>query len=220
MNGRNNEQRFCWEQIHRTNRLFRVSHLFASPHMSNQLLALHALFASIELLNGEISEELVAQKKLDWWRTELLQHDAGDSQHPVVRQLHASGAVRKLPGSLIAGLLDSAERRFDALAPADENDLLRLCKEIYLPQVLLESALGDVEVTPGSYKHAMLSNGGLIQLLRQGVRRIENAFWWIPLSLLARYKINRRELNSLSDSDGLRALFNHVLIPTGRSANT
>jgi len=135
-------QHFCWEQILRTNRLFRVSHLFAPPQLSDQLLALYALFASIELLNCELSEELVARRKLDWWRGELLERDATDSHHPVVRHLSETGALRKLPESMLRLLLDSAESRFDALTPIDEDDFLRLCREIYRPQVLLESALG------------------------------------------------------------------------------
>jgi len=212
-------QQFCWEQILRTNRLFRVSHLFAPPQLSDQLLALYALFASIELLNCELSEELVARRKLDWWRGELLERDATDSHHPVVRHLSETGALRKLPESMLRLLLDSAESRFDALTPIDEDDFLRLCREIYRPQVLLESALGGVDEALNSFNTAMLFNGGLIQLLRESGQRKENAFWWIPLSLLARFKVNRTELETFDDAKMLQALFTHTLELRGQSAD-
>lgn len=214
-----NVQRFCWEQVLRTNRLFRVSHLFAPAQMSDQLLALHALFASIELLNWEISEELVARRKLAWWRAELLQRDAAHSQHPVVRHLYASGALRKLPESALRVLLDGAESRIDALAPANEDAFMRLCQEIYRPQVLLESALGGGDPAPDSFDAAMLFNGGLIQLLRENGRRKEHAFWWIPLSLLARFKLKRKEIEVMEESEMLQALFTHVLELRGPSAD-
>jgi phytoene synthase len=210
MAGNDIVQRYCWEQILRTNRLFRVSHLFAPRQMLDQLLALHALFASIELLNCEISEELVARRKLDWWRAELLERDAADSRHPVVVHLLKTGALMKLPESTLRLLLDSAESRFDALAPTDEADFLRLCQEIYRPQVLLESALGEFDVTLNPFNAATLINGGMIQLLRESCRRRENAFWWIPLSLLARFNVNRRKLEDLHDSEVLQALFTHI----------
>ena len=214
-----NVQRFCWEQILRTNRLFRVSHLFAPPQMSDQLLALHALFASIELLNCEISEELVAHRKLDWWRVELLERDAAASRHPVVSHLFKTGTLMKLPESTLRLFLDSAESRFDALAPTDEVEFLRLCREIYRPQVLLESALGEFDATLNSFNAATLFTGGMIQLLRESCRRKENAFWWVPLSLLARFKINRKELEDFHDSEVLQALFIHILEIRGQSVD-
>lgn len=219
MAGHDDAQRFCWEQILRTNRLFRISHLFAPPQTSDQLLALHALFASIELLNSEISEELVARKKLDWWRAELLEHDVADSRHPVVLHLCATGALRKLPESSLKLLLDGAESRLDALAPTDEDAFKRLCHEIYHPQVLLELALGGTDQALNSFNPVMLFNGGLTQLLRESSRRKENAFWWIPLSLLARFKVNRTELEVLHFSQVLQALFAHILQLRGQTAH-
>ncbi len=187
--------------------------------MSDQLLALHALFASIELLNCEISEELVARQKLAWWRVELLQRDTADSQHPVVRHLYATGALRKLPEPALRLLLDGAESRIDALAPANEDDFIRLCQEIYRPQVLLESALGGLDPDLDSFDAAMLFNGGLIQLLRENGRRKEHAFWWIPLSLLARFKLNRKEIEAMEESEMRQALFTHILELRGPSAD-
>ena len=213
-----NDERFCWEQILRTNPLFRISQLFAPQKVSPQLLALYALFASIEHLNSGISEESVARTKLDWWRAELLVRAAADSNHPVVRYLHATGAAKKLPESAVRLLLDSAGARFDALAPADEHDLHRFCQAIYRPQVLLEAALEQGNVALDSLNPAMLVNGGLVQLLRESSRRKENAFWWIPLNLLARFKVTRNQLEAMQDAAGAQALFNQLFEWAGQGA--
>jgi phytoene synthase len=205
-----NVEQFCWEQVLRTNPLFRISHLFAPPETSPQLLALYALFASIEHLNSGISEESVARTKLEWWRAELLERDAAKSNHPVVRHLHATGAAKKLPEPAVRLLLESAGARLDALAPADEHELRSLCQSIYRPQVLLEAALGEGNIALDSLNPVMLVNGGLVQLLRESSRRKENAFWWIPLNLLARFKVTRNQLESMQDSAVAQALFNQL----------
>ncbi len=58
-----NDRQQCWERVLKSNKLFRISHLFAPDEFSGALLALHALFASIEQISSEVSDELVARKK-------------------------------------------------------------------------------------------------------------------------------------------------------------
>ena len=205
-----NVEQFCWEQVLRTNPLFRISHLFATREASPQLLALYALFASIEHLNSGISEESVTRTKLEWWKAELLAQDIAESNHPVVRHLHGTGVAKKLPDPAVRLLLASAGSRIDALAPADEDELRSLCQSIYRPQVFLEAALEEGDVALGSLNPAMLVNGGLLQLLRESSRRKENVFWWIPLNLLARFKVTRDQLESMRDSAVAQALFNQL----------
>jgi phytoene synthase len=218
MDQNGNAERFCWEQVLRTNPLFRISQLFSPPEYSPQLLALYALFASIEHLNSGISEESVARTKLEWWRAELLERDAADSNHPVVRYLHETGVAKKLPEPAVRRLLESAGARIDALAPADEEDLRSLCQAVYGPQVLLEAALEEGETALDSLSPAMLVNAGLVQLLRESRRRKENVFWWIPLNLLARFKVTRNQLDARQDSAVTQALFNQIFECTGQGA--
>jgi hypothetical protein len=65
MTPRSNDQQFCWERILESNSLYRVSHFFAPNGFADQLLALHALFASIDLLSSKTRDETVTRKKLD-----------------------------------------------------------------------------------------------------------------------------------------------------------
>jgi phytoene synthase len=204
----NNVQRFCWEQVLRTNRLFRVSHLFCPAPLADQLLALHALFASIELASCEVTDETVALRKINWWRGELSNRQAAQSSHPVISHLNASGALEKLPAVALRALLSNADARIDASAPTDEDEFLLLCQGVYRPQVQLELAVGGIDV---AFDDAKMVSGGLIQLLRESNKRKENALWWVPLNLLARFGIKRSDLEAFQDSDALRALFTHLL---------
>jgi hypothetical protein len=90
----NNDQYFCWERVLKSNSLFRVSHLFAPQEFAGQLLALHALFASIDQVRSEVSEELVARKKLDWWRFELLPGNISKSRDEALVSNHLMVACK------------------------------------------------------------------------------------------------------------------------------
>ena len=176
--------------------------------MADQLLALHALFASIELVCCEVTDEIVAHRKINWWRDELSERQAAQSNHPVVRHLHASGALKKVPAAALRALLGSVEARIETSAPTDEDEFLLLCQGVYRPQVELELAIGGID---GAFNDEKLMTGGLIQLLRENNKRKENAFWWVPLNLLARFNIKRSDIEAFQDSKALRALFTHLL---------
>ena len=207
----NNDQYFCWERVLKSNSLFRVSHLFAPREFAGQLLALHALFASIDQVRSEVSEELVARKKLDWWRFELLPGNISKSRHPVVRHLNETGAAQCLPGKSLENLLETAEARLDTQAPSDMEGLRRLCRGIFQPRMVLECALSGQDEALVSNHLMVACKGGMLQLLRESYAQADHAFWWVPLNKLARFGVSRQELRENSDSDASRSLFREVL---------
>ena len=204
-----NNQEFCRERTLRSNPLFRVSHLFAPTDFAGQVLALHALFASIDQLSSEIGDEFVARRKLDWWRTELSPENINKSNHPVVRYLIDTGAAGSLPGKTLELFLDAAEVRLAARAPTDQEELNLLCELIYQPRVLLECALSQ-EDTPVSGLSEIAQTGGLLQLMRESNARENNILWWIPLNVLARFGVTRAGLGNDPDSQNTRAVFEAV----------
>jgi len=211
MTPNNNDQNFCWERVLKSNCLFRVSHLFAPQQFAGQLLALHALFASIDQVHSEVSEEQVARKKLDWWRYELLPGNISKSRHPVVRQMHETGAASALAEKSLENLPAAAESRLDAHAPSDMAGLVRLCQDIYQPRMVLECALSGQDLARISDHQMMACKGGLLQLLRESYSQAERAFWWVPMNKLARFGVNRQELRENRDSEAARGVFREVL---------
>ena len=204
-----NNQEFCRERVLRANPLFRVSHLFAPADFAGQVLALHALFASIDQLNSEIGDEFVARRKLDWWRTELSPENISKSNHPVVRYLIETGAASSLPGKTLELFLDTAEVRLAARAPTDQEELSLLCELIYQPRVLMEYALSQDE-TPVFGLSEMAQTGGLLQLLRERNTSKNNILWWVPLNVLARFGVTRAGLGNDPDSQNARGVFEAV----------
>lgn len=195
--GRNqtNAVRFCWEQVLRTNPLFRISTAFAPAGHGAQLLPLYALFGVVEEICSEHSDEDLARRKLDWWRQECGRLGSQGSEHPILRELVASGAYAALRKDSLAQLFDDAESRLDPEAPASLDQLQALCRNLSLPQFELELSLwGMDQPLPQALESAAAANG-LAQLLREAARRRPPAdYWWLPLTLLARHGISRADI--------------------------
>ena len=94
--GKGNDRHFCLEQVGKSNRLFRISQVFAPRHCAEKLLPLYALFSVVEQICSNISDEDVAHSKLNWWRNECLQNIPADSRHPVMKELSRTGALDDL----------------------------------------------------------------------------------------------------------------------------
>ena len=210
-----NDRQLCWERVLKSNKSFRISHLFAPEEYSGPLLALHALFASIDQLNSEVSEDLVARQKLDWWRFELSPGQIEQSRHPVIRHLVETGASALLPDSAVESLLDTADRRLDANPPSNMKEFNQLCHLIYQPRIDLECALCDLDRALFADRNAVAREGGFLQLLRESFVQANHGFWWIPLDSLARFGATRQDLRENSDEHTSRAVFSHILEGSG-----
>jgi len=195
-NKQTNEVRFCWEQVLRTNRLFRISAAFAPANRTEQLLPLYALFGAVEEISSEHSDEAVARRKLDWWRQEFAQLDGQESNHPILREFVRTGAHQALRKDSLAKLFDDAESRLDAAAPKDVADLRALCCGLSRPQFELELSLSGMQQVAPRSLDTYSAISGFAQLLREsGRRRPPVDYWWLPLTLMARHGLSRAEIS-------------------------
>jgi phytoene synthase len=207
-----NERRFCWEQVLRTNRVFRISQVFAPAGQSSRLLPLYALFSAVEEVGWECSDTEVARRKLDWWRSECARLAGGDSDHPILRELSRSGAHEALCRESLRRLFDNAESRLDAAAPADTDQLRELCRQLSQPQIALELSLWGGGRPSPELVNDLGTAIGLAQLLRESAsREPSRRYGWLPLNLLARHGVKRDEIARNPRAEPVRTLFAEVL---------
>ena len=213
---RANQRRFCWEQVQRTHRVFRISRVFAPPEQAPQLLPLYALFAAVEGICTEHADESVARHKLNWWRVECSGLAQGRSDHPVLRELIDSQAHDRLGEDSLMRLFAGAEARLDARAPSDMEALQSLCRELSRPQQALEAELGGAgESFPVAGSFA--ASRGLVQLLRESLPPgAVNRYWWLPNDLLARHACARAEAAQNPAGTRVQAVFSDLLTQAAR----
>jgi len=209
---RDNDLMFCWEQVSRTNRAFRISRVFAPRESFEKLLPLYALFSVVEQISSTVTDADIAESKLNWWRNECLHRNMAESQHPLVRELARTGAADLLPREPIAELFGGAGRRFSAVAPADMDALKEHCLEIYRPQLELELSVSGSRIASDDFDSGLLARNGLFQLVRESTRRAEQGgFWWMPLNSLARHGVSRMDIIRTPQSVNVAGLLKEVL---------
>jgi phytoene/squalene synthetase len=208
-----NERLFCWEQVQATNPLFRISRVFAPHEQAERLLPLYALFSVLEQLCSQASDLDLARRKLEWWRSECLQRSPAASGHPILKELSRTGADLTSDLQLLAELFDAVESRLDPTAPADLDDLERLCHFLSVPQYRLESRLCAADPSvEAQAPDGTCARNGLVQLIRESAGPGKaGRYWWLPLKLLARHGVSRAELGEKPDRPAVRALFGEIL---------
>ena len=218
-----NDRQFCWEQVGKSNRLFRVSQVFAPRDCAEKLLPLYALFSVAEQICSNISDEDTARSKLNWWRNECLQNKPGASRHPVLKELSRTGTLQDLHQESIAGLLDGVESRLYASAPPDMDALKGMCAELHRPQLELELGMSGLKGSVLEFKPGLLARNGMLQLVRESVHRKEQGgFWWIPLNSLARHGVSREDILTDPRSPAVTRLLAEIFIAAeswGRESN-
>jgi phytoene/squalene synthetase len=163
-----------------------------------------------------VSDEDVAIRKLAWWREELERGRRIESRHPVMRELHRSGAASRLCWDRAQAWLDTTASLLDAPPPATIRDLEDLCQIVGRPLVELELAVSDMPPGHGGDFSGPVIRRGLIQLLRESVRKSgESALWWCPLDVLARFGVKRVELmlggNESGSLEAFQVIFHEIL---------
>jgi phytoene synthase len=221
--GKGNDRQFCWEQVGKSNRLFRISQVFAPRGCAEKLLPLYALFSVVEQICSSISDEDVARSKLNWWRNECLQNTPTQSRHPVMKELSRTGALNDLRQESVAGLLDGAESRLYTSAPPELEALKEICTELHRPQLELELGMSGLQETAPEPEPGLLARNGILQLIRESVyRKEQGCFWWVPLNLLARHGVSREDIVADPQSPAVGNLLAEVFAAAeswGRESN-
>jgi len=187
---------FCREQVLAVRPLFRVSCSYIPQEYYDGIMALHALFSVLEDTVSNYTDEAVARARLAWWQQELLGPESTNSQHPITRQLHRAVLIN--PDSLVnfGALIKCSLDRLEAGPTADTNALKTLCTRIGNSPMRLELRLAGEHGEETADMDALKTANGLVQLIRESNRGPSSGYWWVPLSLLARYGISRSDLNA------------------------
>jgi len=183
--------------------------IFASPDRREDLFALYAFNYEVARVREVVSDAMIGQIRLQWWRDALDEIALGRDprQHEVVTPLAAAIRRHKLPMATFERLLDARELDLDDQPPPNLASLGQ-----YLDGAaggLFELALAILGVgheAAHDAAHAAGTGVGLAGLLRAlpfhaGANRI-----YMPADLLARHGVEREALVAGKSSPGVKAL--------------
>lgn len=182
--------------------------LFAPPDRREALLALYAFNFKVARVREIVSDAMIGQIRLQWWRDAIGEIALGKTPraHEVVVPLAAAIRAHDLPPATFERLIDARELDLDDQPPPTLASL-----NVYLDgssASLIELALAVLGVRDGAHEAAHAAGIGyaLAGLLRAlpfhaGSRRL-----YLPADLMARHGVDTDELVAGRPQPGLKAL--------------
>jgi phytoene synthase len=203
-----NNQLFCWQQIERSDPLYRVTHSFADRAIADRLLALHAFLAATGDICAMVSDEAVAARKLAWWHDEMHGGAGSGRPHPITSELRRTGGSVLLDSASLGHHFEQASKRFDPDPMRTLEDLLERCRRIGRPMLEMEFSVCEAQVPEGPWFDSMARRRGLVQLVREDLARRDA--WWLPLDLLARHGLGRKDIREAGKARSVQGLIKEI----------
>ena len=198
-------EQYCLDEGRRHDHDRYLTALFLPAERRAAALALYAFNLEIARTREIVSEPLLGQIRLQWWRETIEGLFAGNPrEHPVVDALGAAIRGHDLSRERLDGLIDAREADLDDGPPPDVESL-----EAYAAETSGElSALVMQTLVRGGETSITAARGvgtawAIIGLARAVGFHAQTQRIYIPEDLLSEYEVERRRLFDLKPSAGL-----------------
>lgn len=203
---------YCADQIRRYDHDRYLCALFAPTSDQRRLFALFAFNLEVARVREVVSEPVIGQMRLQWWRDAVAEFASGKVRaHPVAQALAQAMEGRAVRTELLERLLTAREFDLADEPPADMGTLEGYATET--SAVLLEAALALLGVREAAADEAARHVGiawALVGLLRAVPFHANQRRLYLPADLLARAHVDRETLFQGRAGDPLRQVVREV----------
>ena len=177
---------YCAAEVRRLDRERYLAALFAPAERRDALFALYAFNLEVAKTAEMVSEPMLGEIRLQWWREALDGIFAGSvREHPVVAALAAAVEAHDLDRARFEAIVDGRAADLDPAPPADMDALEAYAGATAVP--LVELACQVLEAREGTAMAAARAAGlglGLAGMLRAVPFHARQRRLYVPLSLL------------------------------------
>lgn len=208
----------CGALVERHDRDRYLSSLFAPEAEREQLFALYAFNHEVAKTAEVVSEPMLGQIRLQWWRESLDGIYGGEPRrHEVVEPLARTVAAKRIPRELLEAVIDA--REFDLEAePPEDLDALRAYAE-GTSTSLLRLALHILEAEDEASREAIEHLGpawAYLGLLRALPLHARQKRCYLPADLCADAGVDLQEVFELRASPALRRVTGVLMDAAGQ----
>jgi NADH dehydrogenase [ubiquinone] 1 alpha subcomplex assembly factor 6 len=197
---------YCEDQVRRLDHDRYLCALFAPASDRPRLLALYAFNLEVARVREIVSEPVIGQMRLQWWRDALDEIANGNVRaHPVAQALARAVEGRPVRAELLERLLAARELDLGEDPPPDLAALESYAADT--SSALLQAGLDLLGVDDAAAREAARQVGlawSLMGLLRAVPFHARRRRLYLPASLLAEAKIDREQLFEGRAGGGLR----------------
>ena len=199
---------YCKEQIRRFDRDRYLCALFAPAEAQDRLFALYAFNVEIARVREIVSEPVIGQMRLQWWRDTIAEMAAGKVRaHPTAQALARALAERSVRPELFEQLLEGRELDLTDTPPASLSALEAYAENT--SAALLRAALDRLEVADASTENAARRIGiawALIGLLRAVPHHAQRRRLYLPADLMKHAMVEPERVFEGRPGPGLAAV--------------
>ncbi len=198
-------EQYCLDEVRRHDHDRYLTALFLPPDRRKAGLALYAFSLEIARTREIVSEPLLGQIRLQWWRETIEGLYAGaPREHPVVEALEAAIQSHDLPRDKLDLLVDAREADLEDTPPRDLQALEAYARETSGGlSALVMGCLDGANDTAVGAARLVGTAWAIIGLARAVGFHAQTQRLYIPEDLLSEYEIERRRLFDLKPSPGL-----------------
>lgn len=205
-------QTYCLDEVRRLDHDRYLTTLLLPAAQRADTLALFAFNLEVARTREIVSEPILGQIRLQWWRETIAGiYDGTPREHPVVAALADACQRHHLDRTMFETLIDAREADLDDAPPPDLNTL-----EAYAGDTSGRlSEMGMVVLGGGEEaRRSALEVGtawGLVGLARAVAFHAQSQRIYIPENLLTAYEVERRRVFDLKPTAGLDAAVRRIV---------
>lgn len=207
-----NPSTYCEDQVRRLDHDRYLCALFAPPGDRPRLMALYAFNLEAARVREVVSEPVMGQIRLQWWRDALAEIAAGQVRaHPVAQALALALAGRTVRADLFERLLSAREFDLGDAPPADMAALETYAADTSssLLQIGLDF-LGVADPAADEAAHHVGVAWSLVGLLRALPFHARQRRLYLPETLLTKANIDREQFFAGRAGQGLRDITRQI----------
>lgn len=200
-------EQYCQQKTASSGSSFYYSFLFLTPDVRRAITALYAFCREVDDVVDEIADKDVAQKKLDWWRYEIVETFAGTANHPVTKEIILLIEPYALPQSLFEDIIDGMQMDLVQSQYSSLQELETYCYRAASAVGLLAARLfGYTDPGTLDYAHDLGMAFQLTNIIRDVKEDAERERIYLPQDLMAHCGVSRESLVNGEYNDALHGL--------------
>jgi NADH dehydrogenase [ubiquinone] 1 alpha subcomplex assembly factor 6 len=204
---------YCLNEVRRHDHDRYLTALFLPADRRAAALALCAFNLEIARTREIVSEPLLGQIRLQWWRETIEGVFEGTPrEHPVVDALGTAIRQHDLPRDRLEALIDAREADLEDAPPSDLRALENYAAETSgeLSALVMQTLEGVEDVSIAAARKVGTA-WAIIGLARAVGFHAQTQRIYIPEELLSEYEVERRRLFDLKPSAGLNRAIEHMV---------
>lgn len=204
-------QEYCQDRTSSSGSSFYYSFLFLPADTRRAITALYAFCREVDDVVDECHEVTVAQKKMDWWRSEISQAFVGRASHPVCRELQTIIPQYRLRQELFEEIINGMQMDLTQARYATLDELKIYCYRAASAVGLLSAKLfGYKDAATETYAHDLGMAFQLTNIIRDVREDAQRDRIYLPQDMMKKYGVDESSLQSSQSTPELRALLREL----------